>query len=251
MAAAPPPGPPAPPELFLSFDCATKTFAFCVCRVALGGVPTLRRRARALRLALERALREKGAAAGATAAAAAAAAEALAADLQGALWVADGETADLAPGRPDAEVHTVERLRAVAAYVARRVRPAVAAARRPGEPLRVLIEYQMGANARARYVAAALVALFADEPDVVFVAPSLKCRVAVCPEGAYHLFAARYATSYGANKAHALFNFAEVERVFGSGAPPCPAAMRGHIADSFMQVLGHLLHGPDDEAPRF
>jgi hypothetical protein len=126
----------------------------------------------------------------------------------------------------------VERLRAVAAYVARRVRPAVAAARRPGEPLRVLIEYQMGANARARYVAAALVALFADEPDIAFVAPSLKCRVAVCPEGAYHLFA-------------------EVERVFGSGAPPCPPALRGHIADSFMQVLGHLLYGPADGAARF
>ena len=82
---------------------------------------------------------------------------------------------------------------------------------------------------------------------VVIVGPSLKNRVSVSAEGQYGHFLQRYSNSYGANKAHALFNFAALERVFGSGIPPTPPTRRGHIADSCMQVLGFVLHGADEK----
>ena len=130
---------------------------------------------------------------------------------------------------------------------AARVRPALARLVPAGEPLRVVIEYQMGANAHARAVAAALVALFAEEA-VFFVGPSLKNRVAVDPAGAYAEFAARYASTYGANKAHAKYNFRRFEELFGTEIAATSASLRGHIADSFMQVVGHLAHGATENA---
>ena len=162
--------------------------------------------------------------------------------------IVDGETVDPFPGRPDSSISTVERLRGLARYVAGRIRPAVAAAVPTGERLQVVIEFQMGANARARAVAAALVALFAEQ-DVIIVGPTLKNKVAACEEGRYYHFAARYTTTYAANKAHAKFNFAQFEKLFGTGIPATSPALRGHIADSFMQVVGHLaLGGSDAEA---
>ena len=50
------------------------------------------------------------------------------------------------------------------------------------------------------------------------------------------------------NKAHAKYNFALVEELFGTKIPlTTPASLRGHIADSFMQVLGYLIYGPDEK----
>jgi len=250
-------------QTYLSFDCATKTFAFCVCRVSppiLNSAPALR-----ARLTAARALAARAAAAAAAgdaaaaerlAAAAAAAAAALDRETAAAVELVDGDVVDLAPGRADADVSTIERIQALAKYIAARVRPALAAAlaqelalapppSQSQSPL-IVIEYQMGPNARARAIAAALVAFFAAE-RVVIVGPSLKNRVSVSAEGQYGHFLQRYSNSYGANKAHALFNFAALERVFGSGIPPTPPARRGHIADSCMQVLGFVLHGADEK----
>ena len=234
---------------FLGFDCATKTFAFSLSRIDLPGFaaarPSLERRLAALRAALAAAAR--GGATVAQCAVLSAHIAAALAEVRSFVRIVDGETADLCPGRRDGDVGTVDRLRAVARYVAGRVRPALRAA--GGEPVRVLVEYQLGANARARAVAAALVALFADE-DVFIVGPTLKNRVATGEAGRYCHFAARYASAYAANKAHAKFNFARFEEAFGTGIPPQAAGMRGHIADSFLQVIGHLVHGKTDETAR-
>jgi len=250
-------GPPRqwpPPAWFLGFDCATKTFAFSLSRVDFGAwaaaAPRLGRLAAGAREALRRAV--------ALAPADPAAAAAITRELEPALEAADRETAsfvrivggavvDLFPGRPDKGIATVERLRAVARYVRERVLPAVAAHVPPGEGgPRVVVEYQMGAVARD--IAAALVTLFA-EGDVVIVGPSLKNKVATCEEGRYLRFAERYRKSYDANKAHAVFNFARFEAAFGTGIPPTrPASLRGHIADSFMQVVGLLVFGPSEGA---
>ena len=234
---------------YLGFDCATKTFAFSLSRVAsLDGemIAQLRARTLACRELCRRA-----------AAAAAPSAEllgvllplvrALETEMDGLIVIADGAVCDLAPGRADAQVSTVERLRAVACYINGRVRPALTRAGALDSELTVVIEYQMGPNARARAVAAALVALFASN-DVIIVGPSLKNKVSTCPDGRYAEFARRYSNSYGANKAHAAFNFAQVEAKFGTAiAPTTPSSRRGHIADSFMQVLGHLFFGVDQK----
>jgi hypothetical protein len=245
--------PPGRPRWHLSFDCATKTFAFSLSRIDLdayaAGRDAIRGRARALsevaRRAQTLASADPAAAAGLLAGALPAAA-ALAAETREFVRIVDGETVDLFPGRADDGIPTVERLRAVARYVAGRVRPAAAAKVPPGERLRVVIEYQMGPNARARAVAAALVTLFAEE-DVIIVGPTLKNKVAACEAGRYCNFAPRFSTTYAANKAHARFNFARFEEAFGTEIPPMAAALRGHIADSFLQVVGYLTYGPDEK----
>ena len=250
-------------ETYLSFDCATKTFAFTVSRVslpALRATAQMRGRAAAARLLLERAAArlhcrdaESQQRAAAEYSMAKDAIDRLDAETRSAIAILDGEVVDLAPGQPDASVGTVDRLRALAHYIERRVRPALALALAPApagggraDPPLVVIEYQMGPNSRARAVAAALVALFAAE-RIVIVGPSLKNRVAASAAGQYGHFLQKHRTSYAANKAHALFNFRTVEAAFPSGVPPTSAALRGHIADSFMQVLGFILHGPDEK----
>ena len=261
-AAAAPEAAPAPGKLqpgwFLGFDVATKTFAFSLSRIDLGAYASGRGRIRARALACLEVVRRAGALGAAAPglaeawrllASVAPAIAALDAETAGFVRIVDGETADLFPGRADDDIHTVERLRGVVRYVAARVRPAVAAVP-PGERLQVVIEFQRGANARARAVAAALVTLFAED-DVIFVGPTLKNRVATCEEGRYCYFAERYRRTYSANKAHAKFNFARFEEAFGTGIPPMhPPSLRGHIADSFMQVVGHLVFGGSDEEAR-
>lgn len=247
---------PAPrSKWFLGFDCATKSLAFSLSRVDpdafRGASARLRSRTQAALEVLQRAAR--------LAAAAPDAARALvdevrptleAADAESRSFVrlADGETVDLFPGRPDRDIATVERLRAVARYVAERVRPALGRRVPAGERVRVVVEFQLGFNAPSRAVAAALVTLFAEE-DTIIVGPSLKNKVATCEEGRYANFVERFATTYGANKAHAKFNFARIETAFGTAIPATrPPALRGHIADSFMQVLGHLAFGSEENA---
>ena len=313
---------------YLSFDCATKTLAFSLCWVGLGAfrarhagiraeaaagresfakLSALARRplgpaeAEAVRAGAER-LREKTAG--------------LAAEVAGACRLLDGETVDLFPGRADSDISTVERIRALAAYVASRVRPSLrrhgadrglatglatglaptglaptglaptglaptglaptaeagaavqqdcaavqqdcAAVQQDCDTMEVgaavqqdcaaattvLIEFQMGPNARARAIAAALTALFVDF-QIAFVGPTLKNKIAFASSTEWYRFAEKYATTYGANKAHAKANLAEFERLFGSGVAPSSAALRGHIADSFLQVLGYIVHGTE------
>jgi len=259
-AATSPPGPAIRrgPKWHLGFDCATKTFAFSLSRIDLGAFEEskarLRTRVRAAIEVLRRAaamLRDGGDAVPRAAGLVREVAPVLeAADQESRAFVrlADGETVDLFPDRADDDIATVERLRAVVRYVNGRVRPAVRRLVPAGESVRVVIEFQMGPNARSRAVAAALVALFADD-DVIIVGPTLKNKIATCEEGRYCYFAERYASSYGANKAHAKYNFARFEDAFGTEIPATrPASLRGHIADSFMQVIGHLVFGSEENA---
>ena len=259
-----------PPGLFLGFDAATKTFAWSLGRIDLAGVAVDRRDLDALRRAVEslgRAVeslqRDLGGGRDAaelrrdidTASAAAESARVEAARLDAAsasrVAVLAGATADLAPGVADVALPTVARIRAVAGYVRGVVAAAVAAARAatPGLPLRVVVEYQMGDNAPARAVAAALVTLFIDE-DVVFVGPTLKNTVALAPSlrlGEYNI---RY-SSYTANKNQSRDNFDRILALYPNSLAPMTAARRGHVADSFMQILGMLVNGDGKENTRF
>ncbi len=249
-----------PPKWFLSFDPATKTFAFCLCRVDLDdetrtvlykralAVQELSRRAAGLiagkdpgsieevRLLLE---------------AASAALKTLEPEVSALVQIVDGATVDLFPGVADDAVPTVRRLQGVARYVKTRIYPSVAANVPSGEPLRVLVEYQMCPGAPTRIIMAALVTLFA-EYEVIIAGPSLKNKVAFCEKGLYCHFAAKYETTYSANKAHTSYNFSVLEGSFGTRIPAMkPASLRGHVADSCMQVFGHLSHGPKNAADSF
>jgi len=233
----------ARPKWFLSFDCATVTLAFSLSRIdfSIAQVQSLRRRANAAEELLRRAATD-----GALLPQVEALVRALDVEVGSLIQIVDGETVNLCPGMVDANIPTVTRIRALVQYVNARVKPALLTHLR-GEKLRVLVEYQ--AYDPQRKISDALVTLFAEE-DVIIIGAALKNRIYTCEEGKYSRFAAKYASSYTANKAHAKFNFRKIEDTFGSTIPPSKPALRGHIADSFMQVLGHLMNTDTDEEAR-
>lgn len=222
---------------YLGFDCATKTFAWSLARLDLEGAEALRARADALARAYAAV---QGGPAGlsgvdpTTVGRLLAVADELDDATRALAEIADGETVDLAPGVPDDVVGTVARLTALVAYVRRRVMP-VAAGKSAGA-LRVAVEYQCGA--RERDIAAALVALFSEVPGcrVFLVAAGSKGAIRIGPNP-HSAFSARYASSYSANKAHSRACFAAAERLWPSGVAASTAALRGHVADSFLISL--------------
>ena len=157
--------------------------------------------------------------------------------------LADGETVDLFPDKYDKDISTVERIKATAKYVKSRIEPSIAKNIKTNK-YKVIIEFQMGSNAKSRMISSALIALFADY-EVILVGPSLKNKVSLRENSRYCYFIENRSTSYNANKAHTKYNFKLLEEVFGTKIPVSSTADRGHIADSVMQVIGYLLYGLD------
>lgn len=219
------------PRHFLGFDCATKTLAYGIISIDL---ERYAKRRVVLWLLVLKAVRGLLSPAELVR---------LNAETRGFIRIPHGAVTDLFPGRRDASISTVERIRGLAEYVEGTIMPKVAGY--PGiEPV---VEFQMGPNAPARTIAASLITLF-HKYKVFIVGPSLKNKVALCEEGRYCYFIEKYKKAYDANKAHAKFNFAELERLFPSAIPPTkPAALRGHIADSVMQILGYLMFGNTED----
>lgn len=154
------------------------------------------------------------------------------------LYLAECATVDLAPDVPDKEVHTVPRIRAVVDYARTHIEPILAERLGPHDTLIVLIEYQMGPNSPARIVADALITFYI-ERDVRLVGPGLKNSIALCGGGRYCHFAEKYATCYSANKAHTLYNFCHfLEQT--QTTISTPKKLWGHIADAFAQVIGYV-----------
>ncbi len=233
---------------FLSFDCATKSFAYSLVEILLDEVGECRAKLATCKerlLAICEELRKaRGSESGTTATLAALAKEVAALDAQTRrlVRVAAGETVDLFPGRKDGDIRTPERLKAVARFVEDRVKPLAARLAGGADRFDVAIEFQMGANARTRAVAAGLVALFFRN-RTFFVGPSLKGRICLGPGLHHGDFCEKYASSYTASKKHALANFKKLETMFCSELPTMSDDKKGHIADSVLQVLAHQRYG--------
>ncbi|MDE2097740.1 MAG: hypothetical protein KGL39_10865 [Patescibacteria group bacterium] len=220
-------------EWYVGFDCATKTFGFCILKFALAYYREHRDRlwATLRRAQAGRATRAE--------------IRALDRETRGLIRFADGDVTDLFPGRADADIHTVERVRALIRHVNARVVPSIGrlTAGHEKKDVNVPIEFQMGPNAPARVISDALITLF-HEYNVFLVGPALKNKVWCTEAGRHCYFVEKFARVYDANKAHTAFNFEFLETTFGTEIPPTkPKKKRGHIADSAMQVFGYVLHG--------
>ena len=147
----------------------------------------------------------------------------------------DGETIDLFPGIDNEKIDIVSRLRALVNYVKSRI---------PNQSIdtKIFIEFQMGQNPKARAIVSSLITLFY-EHEIIIVNPSLKNKIYLSDDGRYCHFIKKYSSNYIANKEHCKYNFNIVEIYFNSKIPYSNKRIRGHIADSFMQVLGHLKYG--------
>jgi hypothetical protein len=227
---------------YLSFDCATKSFAFALLHVRGVDAGVLER-----------------ARAATTGGQVAAVVAALDADTRQCFALAAGGAVDLAPGRKDADIPTVERVRLVRAYLRGAVAAALAAAAPAGCPsadsadLNVAVEYQMGANTRARTVATVLLTEFA-EANVFMVGPAHKNKVrfASRPDLHHALFIEKYASLYTANKKHtrALY-FDHIAPLFGHDTRAVPRKYQTDFADCVIQVLGFLQFGDPERAAEY
>jgi hypothetical protein len=153
----------------------------------------------------------------------------------------DGEVIDFFPNISDAKIDTVERIQKISNYVKNTIMPKIKDINiHMNINIEIFIEFQMGSNHKARMISSALIAIFS-EYKVRLINPSLKNKVYTSEEGKHKHFIKKYSNLYSANKEHARYNFCAIENVFGSNIPYTKKSDRGHIADSFMQVLGYLL----------
>uniref|UniRef100_A0A6C0I271 Uncharacterized protein n=1 Tax=viral metagenome TaxID=1070528 RepID=A0A6C0I271_9ZZZZ len=156
------------------------------------------------------------------------------------IYLMDGAVVDFFPNIPDNKINTVDRIQKMSNYIKDTIIPKI----NDIPDIEIFIEFQMGSNHKARMISSALIALFS-KYKVRLINPSLKNKVYVTEEGKHKHFIKKYTNLYSANKEHAKYNFALIEDIFKSDIPHTKKAERGHIADSFMQVLGYLLYLKD------
>lgn len=217
---------------YLSFDCATKTFAYSLSYVNLDidhilkdFIADLQRGGREqgeeweeFQLLLQKYYLK----------------------LKSIIYLMDGAVVDFFPNIPDNKINTVDRIQKMSNYIKDIVIPKL----NDITDIEIFIEFQMGSNHKARMISSALIALFS-KYKVRLINPSLKNKVYITEEGKHKHFIKKYTNLYSANKEHAKYNFALIEDIFKSDIPQTKKNERGHIADSFMQVLGFLLYGSD------
>ena len=153
--------------------------------------------------------------------------------------ILDGETVDLFPNIPDNKISTVDRIKVLILYIKKRILQSETWKLIQNEKITILIEFQMGSNHKANIITSALIAIFADY-NIELVNPSLKNKIFINEEGKHKHFIKKYSQLYSANNAHTKYNFEQIERIFGTNIKKSTNAERGHIADSFMQILGKL-----------
>ena len=157
------------------------------------------------------------------------------------LKILDGDMECFYPNIKDEDINIVMRCKAVAKYIEKRIKPSII--KYCDINPKIMIEFQMGANQRARAIVATIITMFVDY-DIHIIGATLKNKIYTSPKGKYYLFAEKYKTSYTANKSHALFNFQQIEQLFDSQiSKNISLKNRGHIADSFIQILGYIIYG--------
>ena len=76
--------------------------------------------------------------------------------------------------------------------------------------------------------------------DIIEVKPALKNRIQII---SYGDIAISYKNNYTANKIHSLESFKLLEKLFSSNiSKSMTDKKKGHIADSVMQILGHIYY---------
>ena len=109
------------------------------------------------------------------------------------------------------------------------------------EPTHVIIEYQMSANHKMNVVSTMLMTYFTitmPAIKIIVINPGYKNKISFGIELDYSAYSSKYATSYTANKKHTLDNYMWWITHFPSNIRYFDPKLNGHIADSFMQVLG-------------
>lgn len=146
----------------------------------------------------------------------------------------DGETVDLVPGKHNSEITPIERIKAFVDYADRRIKPLIS------PDITVHVEFQMGPNVKSNIIEMAIITYFAKH-EIIEINPNIKNNISF-PGYTYNLYLQKYDTSYAANKSHCLDNFIFAETLFTSSVPKSTRAMRGHMADCAMQSIAYFAY---------
>lgn len=152
----------------------------------------------------------------------------------------DCDTIDLFPGIANSQISTIERIRAVKKYVIERIVPSVSKYVKTNK-LCISVEYQMAPNDKASIIQIALMTIFSSY-EIIVIPAAYKNTICFYEGGERYNFT-KYASAYDNNKDHTRKNIIYFRDTF---APAClyekTDAQLGHIADSFMQILGYIIY---------
>jgi hypothetical protein len=220
-------------KYFLSFDCATKTFAFILIKINFKYLFVDTKQIRKILNQIISDLKKNNY-------------NDKMLDIintldnntKNAIQIITGNCVDLVPNIANKDINTVDRIKIMVKYVKDEIFPLIKDIK--NEDLCVLVEFQMSHNTQSKIISIALLTLFA-EYELCLVKPCLKNKIYLTNEGQYYNFIKKYNNNYTANKQHALYNFKEFERIFDQNIN-ISDKLKGHIADSFMQILGYIVY---------
>lgn len=226
-------------QWYLSFDCATKTFAYILIKVNFDQLFIDTIELLKVVKQLEIKLKQNG----------------YSKELERiinkidnktkyAIEIITGNCIDLIPEIANKDIDTVQRVKIVSDYTKSKLFPLIKDI--PTDQLSVIVEFQMSHNTQSKVVSIALLTLFS-EYELYLVNPCLKNKLYFTEEGRYSYFIEKYKNTYDANKKHALHNYKEFERIFDQKIN-LSDKLKGHVSDAFMQVLGHIMYPMNREA---
>jgi len=156
-----------------------------------------------------------------------------------------GETIDLYPEIADKEITTIQRVIGTIEYCKTKCIQQINELRI--QDLIVMVELQMGPNIKSKISSVILFTIFASLPikvELIEVNPCLKNKIYFGEKNMYSNFSSKYDKSYTANKNHAIENFLTICELYTipDYFKSIKRAQLGHMADSFMQVIGYYKH---------
>lgn len=144
---------------------------------------------------------------------------------------------DLFPDKENKNIKTIERIKIMINYVKKNIFPCIINIEH--DSLNIVIEFQMSFNTQSKIISIALITLFNDY-KIYLVYPSLKNKIFFHNSLQHNLFLEKY-TNYVANKKHTIENFKYFIKTHDITIFISDRKI-GHIADAFMQVFGLIFH---------
>ena len=222
----------------ISFDCATKTFAYSIMTIDID-IERIRKYKR--RIALLNELYSRKIPHSNDQLAALNALKHVDADINKMIIVHTGDTLELFPGIKNKDISMIDRIKEVT-NTCKRIKDRASEYGFDADNTIILLEFQMGQNVASGVVFDAIVAYFCTfnfKCDVI--KPSYKNKLCLTDDGHYSNFAEKYCDAYGANKAHTKFNLNKFIEIFGicDDIKKLSEAKKGHIADAIFQALAY------------
>jgi hypothetical protein len=167
--------------------------------------------------------------------------------------VVDGATVDLCPGVPDKKINAIKRITAAKKYLAAVVDKSlelINVDKIDYNNFKVLVEYQMNANAYSKTIADIIISHYVEKHDVIPVGPLFKNKIIIKsrPDLSHCMFYEKYSSTYTANKKHSeTIYFEFIKPLLSHKWIPTPKNKKDDFADCVTQVIGCIQYADFDE----